>query len=261
MAAMPRFAANLSMLFTEAPFLERFARARASGFDAVEFLFPYDHPATEVAAALGEAGLTQALFNFPPGDWAAGERGLAALPGRREAFERSIETALSYAEALNCKTLHLMSGLVPEGEERQKYFDCYVENLAKAAAAAAPLGITLVVEPLNSRDVPGYLIPTTGEALKAMEAAGAENLGLQFDFYHVQIMEGDLIRRFEALADRVAHVQIAGVPERHEPDEGEVAYRAVFEALDRAGFGGWVGCEYRPRAGTEAGLVWRETLT
>ncbi len=261
MRRMTRFAANLSMLFTDAPFAERFTRARSAGFEAVEFLFPYAHPKAELAAALSGEGLTQALFNFPPGDWDAGDRGIAARPEHQEAFDRSIDEALTYAEALGCKTLHVMSGLVGEGEAREPLFERYVANLAKAAEAAAPMGITLVVESLNSRDVPGYLIPTTGEALRAIEAAGAPNLALQFDFYHVQIMEGDLIRRFERLAPRVGHVQIAGVPERHEPDEGEVAYDAVFRVLDRAGYEGWVGCEYRPRGATEDGLDWLESLT
>ncbi len=257
---MPRFAANLSMLFNEVPFLERFAAARAAGFEGVEFLFPYAHGTDEVSAALKGEGLTQALFNFPPGDWDAGERGIAAWPDRQEEFDRSIETALTYAQALDCKTLHVMSGLVRAGDDRQALFDCYVANLAKAADAAAALGITIVVESLNSRDVPGYLIPTTAEALKAIDAAGRPNLALQFDYYHVQIMEGDLTRRFQALFDRIGHIQIAGVPERHEPDSGEVAYAQVFREIDRAGYGGWVGCEYKPAGATADGLSWRERL-
>ncbi len=253
---MPRFAANLTMLFNDVPFLERFARARAAGFAGVEYLFPYEHPASEVASALNEQGLTQALFNFPAGDWAAGERGLAARPEKQAEFEGSIETALSYADALNCKCLHVMSGLVKEGEEREALFDHYVKNLTMAAEAAEPLGITLVVELLNSRDVPGYLIPTLEEARRAVEATGKANVGLQFDFYHVQIMQGDLAKRFEAHADLTRHIQIAGVPERFEPDVGEINYPYLFELIDRLGYEGWVGCEYKPKGRTEAGLGW-----
>lgn len=257
---MPRFAANLTMLFNEVDFLARFERARAAGFEGVEYLFPYAHPASEVAAALHDQGLTQALFNFPAGDWGAGERGLAARPEKQAEFEASIETALSYAEALNCSCLHVMSGLVREGEEREALFDHYVRNLTMAAEAAEPLGITLVVELLNNRDVPGYLIPTLEEARRAVEATGKANVGLQFDFYHVQIMQGDLAKRFEAHADLTRHIQIAGVPERFEPDVGEINYPYLFELVDRLGYQGWVGCEYKPKGRTEDGLGWLKAL-
>ena len=245
---MPRFAANLSMMFNEVPFLQRFQRAAAAGFEAVEFLFPYEHPAQAVRDALDEAGLTLALFNAPPGDWEEGERGLSALPGREDAFAESLDLAWAYAEVLKPHRLHVMAGI---GGERATY----VANLRRAAQAA-PEGLPLVIEHINSRDMPGYHLPTTGEGLAVLDAVGAPNLALQLDLYHCQIMEGDLTKRIEALLPRVGHMQVAGVPERHEPDVGEINYPYVFNLLDRLGYVGYVGCEYRPRARTENGLGW-----
>jgi hydroxypyruvate isomerase len=253
---MPRFAANLSMMFTEVPFLERFGRAAAAGFDGVEFLFPYEHPKEVIAAELRRHGLTQALFNLPPGDFAAGERGLASLPGREAEFERGLATALDYAAALGCRTLHCMAGLLPDEGMRAERERLYVANLRRAARACAAAGVTLVIEPINTRDIPGYLISYQRDGRRIIEAVGEPNLRLQLDLYHCQIMEGDLARHVEAFADVTAHVQIAGVPERHEPDVGEIAYPYLFALLDRIGYAGWVGCEYRPRAATEAGLGW-----
>ncbi len=255
---MPRFAANLSMMFTDVPFLERFARAAAAGFEAVEFLFPYEHPPEAIAAELSRHGLVQALFNLPPGDFAAGERGIASLPGREAEFEAGVETAIRYASALGCRTLHCMAGLLPSEAERPAREALYVENLRRAARRCAQAGITLVIEPINTRDIPGYLLNYQAQARRIIERVGEPNLKLQLDLYHCQIMEGDLARHIEAFADITAHVQIAGVPERHEPDVGEIHYPYLFEVLDRVGYTGWVGCEYRPRARTEDGLRWFE---
>ena len=247
---MPRFAANLSMMFTERPFLERFEAAAAAGFRAVEFLVPYEWPAAELRGALDRAGVALALFNAPPGDWAAGERGLAALPGREAAFRDAFARALDYAAVLRPARLHVMAGLASGPAAR----DAYVANLAWAAEAAGAQGLT--IEPINSRDMLGYHLATSEDAVSVLEAVGAANLGLQLDLYHAQIMEGDLSRRIERLMPRIAHMQIAGVPDRHEPDEGEVSYPHLFALMDRLGYAGFVGCEYRPRAGTEAGLGW-----
>jgi len=253
---MPHFAANLSMMFTEVSFLERFKAASDAGFEAVEFLFPYAHPASDVAARLHDNGLQQALFNAPPGDWDAGERGLAALPDRVSEFRESIDKALEYAHALDCRTLHVMAGLVADPAMRDEMLACYVENIRFAADRCQGEGVTVSLEPLNSRDVPGYLMPNSVAIMDAIEMIGRPNVGLQFDFYHIQIMEGDLTRRFEALIDDVAHVQISGVPERHEPNTGEVNYPYLFNMMDRIGYAGFVGCEYNPRAGTLDGLNW-----
>jgi len=257
---MPRFAANLSMMFNEVPFLERFARARAAGFDAVEFLFPYEHEPAHVAAALRDAGLEQALFNMPPGDWAAGERGIACLPGREAEFAAGIDAALEYARALDCPRLHCMAGLVPIGVDPAEAERTYTRNLALAAERLAAEGRTLLIEPINHRDVPGYLLSRQDHARGIVERMGLANLRVQFDVYHCQIVHGDLTRWLESQMPIVGHVQIADVPERHEPGSGEINYRHVFATLDRLGYAGWVGCEYRPAGVTEAGLGWREAL-
>lgn len=253
---MPKFAANLTLMFTEVPMLERFAAARDAGFNGVEFLFPYEFQPADLATRLTDNGLTQALFNLPPGDWVAGERGIAALPGREDDFRASLDTALPYAEALGCKTLHVMAGIIPDGVAREAMFETFVANLALAADAFAELGITAVLEPLNSRDVPGYFQPRARDAAEVIAAVGRPNVRLQFDFYHVQIMDGDLAKNFDAFADITGHIQIAGVPERHEPDVGEVNYPYLFEKIDAAGYDGWVGCEYNPRTTTTDGLGW-----
>jgi len=253
---MPRFAANLSMMFTDVPFLERFGRAAAAGFEAVEFLFPYDHPPEAIAAELDRHGLTQALFNLPPGDFAKGERGIACLPGREAEFREGVETALRYAAATRCRTLHCMAGLLPEGADRTRHEEVYVENLRHAARRCAGAGLTLVIEPINTRDIPGYLLNYQHQARRIIERVGEPNLKLQLDLYHCQIMEGDLARHIREFADITAHVQIAGVPERHEPDVSEVNYPYLFAVLDEVGYAGWVGCEYRPKGRTEDGLGW-----
>ena len=253
---MPRFAANLSMMYTEVPFLDRFAAAAADGFEAVEYLFPYEHEPAEIAARLKAHGLTQALFNLPPGDWAAGDRGMACHPGREAEFAASVEQALPYAQATGCRRLHAMAGLLPAGADVQQARASYVANLRKAAARLAPHGITLLIEPINTRDMPGYFLNWQQQAHDILAEVGAPNLKVQMDFYHCQIMEGDLVRRLQRHFAGVGHVQIAGVPDRHEPDRGEVRFEAMFEALDALGYDGWIGCEYRPAGATSAGLGW-----
>lgn len=252
---MPRFAANLSMMFAERPFLERFAAAAAAGFEGVEFLFPYEHEPDEVRAALDAAGLAMALFNCPPGDWRAGERGMCAIPGREAEFRDAFATALRYAETIRPDRLHVMAGLTSGPDARA----AYVENLRWAAAKAPDR--TLVIEPINSRDIPGYFLNRSDEAVAIIEAVGAPNLRLQFDLYHAQIMEGDLTRRLERLMPLIGHVQIAGVPDRNEPDAGEVNFPHLFATLDRLDYAGWVGCEYRPAGRTEDGLAWFHRAT
>lgn len=253
---MPRFAANLTMMFNEVPFLDRFALAAEAGFRGVEFLFPYEWEADAIAERLRANGLTQALFNMPPGDWAAGERGIASLPGREREFMDGVERAVSYARALGCERVHAMAGLLPAGAERERALDVYRANLANAARRLADEGLTLLIEPINTRDMPGYLLNHQREAHALAAEVGAPNLKVQMDFYHTQIMDGDIWRLFEETRDGVGHIQIASVPDRHEPDEGEVNYPWLFEQLDAAGYDGWIGCEYRPRGDTRAGLGW-----
>jgi hydroxypyruvate isomerase len=255
---MPRFAANLSMMFNEVPFLDRFGAAARAGFEAVEFLFPYDHPPEEVAGPLHVAGLRNVLFNMPPGDWARGERGIAALPGREAEFREGVATALRYAGALATPVLHAMSGLVPDGTDRAAARRTYVENLRHAAKALAADGRTLVIEPINGRDMPGYFLQTQADAHAIREEIGAPNLLVQMDLYHAQIVEGDLSVKLRRWIRHIGHVQIASVPERHEPDGGEVSYPHLFRLLDELGYAGWVGCEYRPARGTLEGLGWFE---
>ncbi len=253
---MPRFAANLTMMYGEHAFLDRFEAAARDGFAAVEFLFPYEFPAAEIRARLDAHGLTLALFNAPPGDWAAGERGIASLPGREDEFRRGIETALDYARVLGNRNLHVMAGLLPQGAERARHREVYLRNLAYAAKAAQPEGLALLIEPINTRDMPGYLLNRQDDAQAIRAELGAPNLKVQFDCYHCQIVEGDLATKLRRDIDGIGHVQVAGVPERHEPDIGELNYPYLFALLDSLGYDGWIGCEYRPRAGTSAGLGW-----
>ena len=253
---MPKFAANLSLMFTEVPFVDRFAAAAQEGFDAVEFLFPYEHPADDLARRLRENDLANVLFNLPPGDLAAGERGMAAIPGREHEFRASVALALSYAAALRTPRLHVMAGVVPAGADRAAYRATYIANLAHAAGEAARDGIDVLIEPLNPRDAPGYLLSTQAEAHAIREAVGADNLKVQMDLYHCQIVEGDVATRLRRHLPHVGHIQIAGVPERHEPDTGELNYPYLFRLLDELGYQGWVGCEYHPANGTVEGLGW-----
>jgi hydroxypyruvate isomerase len=253
---MPRFAANLTTMFTEHPFGDRFRAAARAGFTAVECQFPYELSVEEAAALLNEAGLSLVLFNLPPGDWAAGERGIACIPGRQSDFRDALALALRYARALACPRLHAMSGLVPGAADRAEIRRTFVSNLRLAAAACADAGVELLIEPINNRDVPGYFMNNTALAAGIIEEIGAPNLGLQLDLYHCQISEGDLAMRIRSLLPLTRHVQIAGVPDRHEPDCGEVNYPYLFRLLDDLGYDGWVGCEYFPRGRTEDGLGW-----
>lgn len=259
---MPRFAANLSMMYTEHSFIDRFAAAAADGFDAVEYLFPYAVERAELAAQLQAHGLTQALFNAPPGNFDAGERGLACLPDRVDEFRRGfVAQALPYAQALGCTRVHVMAGLAPAGVAREALQDCYQANLAWAAQQAAPHGVAVLIEPINTRDIPGFFLNRQDQAHAVVRAVGATNLQVQMDLYHCQIVEGDVtmkLRQYLGAAGggRVGHIQIAGVPDRHEPDLGELHHPYLFEQIDALGYTGFVGCEYRPRAGTSAGLGW-----
>jgi hydroxypyruvate isomerase len=255
---VPKFAANLSFIFQEVGFLDRFAAAAASGFKGVEYLSPYEHPPEVIAEQLKRHGLEQALFNMPPGDWAAGERGIAALPGREQEFRDGVETALVYAKATGCRILHAMAGLWPQGHDRAEAERLYTANLRHAADRLAGEGLTLVIEPINNRDIPGYFLNTTTQAMSIIDRVGRPNLELQLDLYHVQIMEGDLAHRIRALAGHYPHVQIAGNPGRHEPDVGEINYPFLFDLFDELGYAGWIGCEYRPKGETRAGLGWAQ---
>ncbi|KDB06259.1 Hydroxypyruvate isomerase [Burkholderia sp. lig30] len=253
---MPRFAANLTMMYNEHAFLERFAAAARDGFRAVEYLFPYDFSADAIRTQLDAHGLVQALFNAPPGDWAAGERGIASLPGREDEFRRGLDTALDYTRALGNTKLHVMAGVIAPGQDRARHRATYLANLAQAAQAAAAHGVTILIEPINPRDMPGYFLNRQDDAQAICAEVGAPNLKVQFDCYHCQIVEGDLTKKLERDIAGIGHIQIAGVPERHEPDIGELNYPYLFERIDALGYDGWIGCEYRPKAGTSAGLGW-----
>jgi hydroxypyruvate isomerase len=251
---MPKFAANLSMMFTEYPFLDRFQAAADAVFLAVEYLFPYDYPASAISDRLSRAGLRQALFNMPPGDWARGDRGLASLPDRRQEFEAALATAVSYGKVIGTPLLHMMAGIAPADDWAAT--ECYVENLKRAADVTAEAGIGLVIEPINKRDMPGYFLNDFDRALDLISDAGHPNVRLQFDVYHRQILHGDVIIGLRKMAAHIGHIQIASVPSRNEPLTGELNDRRIFEEIDAIGYQGYIGCEYRPAAGTEAGLGW-----
>lgn len=253
---MPRFAANLSMLYPQHEFLDRFAAAAADGFEAVEFLFPYDYSANELKQRLSDNGLVQALFNAPPGDWAAGERGIATLPGREDEFRSGFDRALEYAAVLGNTRVHVMAGLLAAESDRARHHGVYLQNLAYAADQAGKAGITVLLEPINTRDMPGFFLNRQDQAQAICKEVGATNLKVQFDCYHCQIVEGDLATTLRRDFDCIGHIQIAGVPDRHEPDQGEVNYPYLFELMDHLGYDGWVGCEYRPKADTSMGLQW-----
>lgn len=254
---MPRFAANLSFLFAELPFLERFGAAARAGFGGVEYLFPYEYAARDIAECLRQHLLEQVLFNLPAGDWAAGERGLACLPGRQAEFVESVERARTYALALGCRRLHCMAGLRPADSDGLELAACYVDNLRHAADRLAPDGIALLVEPINSRiDMPGYWLDDIEQAVQLLDRIGRPNVMLQLDLYHAQIIRGDLARTIGQYFGRIGHVQIADNPGRHEPGTGEINFAFLFNVLDRLGYTGWLGCEYKPLTTTEAGLGW-----
>ncbi len=257
---MPKFAANLSLMFNEVPFLDRFEAAAGAGFNAVEFLFPYEHAADDIRQRLQAYGLQNVLFNMPPGIWGQGERGIASLPDRRREFRHGVAIAVEYALALGTPRLHVMAGLLPDAAAVAERRAVLIENLKFATQVCAPHGLEVLIEPINQRDMPGYLLSTQRDAHAIREEVGALNLKVQMDFYHAQITEGDIATTFRKYQQHIGHVQIAGVPDRHEPDTGELNYRYLFELLDELGRDGWVGCEYRPAKDTLQGLGWLKTL-
>lgn len=258
---MPRFAANLSMLFTEAPFLDRFERAANAGFDAVEFLFPYAWPAEEIRQRLDANGLTLILHNLPAGDWDAGERGIACHPGRVAEFRDGVAQAIGYAQALGVTQLNCLAGKAPQGVADEVLRQTLVENLRFAAAALKKAGLRLLIEPINTFDIPGFYLSRTAQAVSILDQVGAGNAFIQYDIYHAQRMEGELAATMQNHLPRIKHVQLADNPGRHEPGTGEINYSFLFAHLDRIGYSGWIGCEYKPATTTEAGLGWRQRLT
>lgn len=256
MMAVPTFAANLTFLWAELPFLERFDAAREAGFSRVEYMFPYEHPVADLKARLDGNGLQQVLFNLSAGDWAAGDRGIASDPSRVEEFRSGVERALEYAAELGVAQLNCLAGVALEGIERSVQWETLVENVRHAARRLRTAGLRLLVEPVNTFDVPGFLVARTDDALRLIDQAGEPNVLVQFDAYHVQRMEGDPAARLAALLDRVGHVQIADAPGRHQPGTGQIDFRALFELLDQSGYSGAVGLEYIPSPDTAASLGW-----
>jgi hydroxypyruvate isomerase len=255
---LPKFSANLSFLYADRPFLERFAAAAADGFPAVEYVSPYEHAPDEVADRLERHGLQQALFNLPAGDWAAGERGIGCLPDRVEEFREGVDTGIRYAKALGCLKLNCLAGIAPAGVPAERLEVTLVENLRYAAPRLADAGIELLLEPINLRDIPGFFVSLSDHAERILDAVGSDNLFIQYDFYHMQVMHGDLMPTFERLRDRIGHVQVADNPGRNEPGTGEINYGFVLAQLDRLGYDGFVGCEYKPQGDTSSGLGWMQ---
>ncbi len=253
---MPQFCANLSMLYGEHAFLDRFAAAATDGFTGVEYLFPYAFAAEDLVERLGANGLTQVLHNLPAGDWDAGERGIACLPDRVGEFQDGVGKAIDYATALGCTQVNCLAGIAPDGEPSDRLAQTFVDNLRFAARRLADAGIKLLIEPINTLDIPGFFLTGTDQATALIDEAGTGNIYVQYDAYHMQIMEGDLARTIETNLTRIAHVQVADNPGRHEPGSGEIAYPFLFAHLDRVGYRGWVGCEYKPAGATTDGLGW-----
>ncbi|HKK06710.1 MAG TPA: 2-oxo-tetronate isomerase [Gammaproteobacteria bacterium] len=253
---MPRFAANLTMLFNEVDFLDRFEAAAKAGFKGVEYLFPYDYPAAELKARLDGFGLVQVVHNVPCGDWAAGERGIACLPERVEEFRAGVERAIDYATVLGCTQVNCLAGIAPAGVDEDRVHDTFVENLAFAAGKLKGAGIRLLIEPVNTRDIPGFYLCHTDQAFEIISQTGSDNIALQYDIYHMQIMQGDLARTLEEKVGRIEHIQLADNPGRHEPGTGEINYPFLFDHIDRIGYRGWIGCEYKPAKTTVEGLGW-----
>ena len=258
---MPRFAANLTLLFNEVEFLDRFALAAKAGFVGVEYHFPYGFDKAELAEQLKRHNLVQVLYNLPAGDWTAGERGIGCLPDRRREFQDGVGQAIEYASALGCRQINCLAGITPPGQSEEKLRTTFVANLQFAADALGKAGIKLLIEPINTRDVPGFYLRRTNQALAIMRDVGSSNLYLQYDMYHMQIMEGDLASTIEANLPRIAHMQLAQNPGRHEPGTGEIDYNFLFGFIDRIGYAGWIGCEYTPVTTTAAGLSWHRRLT
>jgi len=253
---MPKFAANISFLFTEVDFLQRFEAARKAGFGAVEFHFPYPYEHVALAAAVKEAGVEVVLFNLPPGNWEKGERGIACHPDRIAEFRDGVAKAIAYARTLKCPRVNCLAGLAPKDADPERLRATFVENLRYAAAAFAAEGVTLVMEPINPRTVPGFYLNTTKQSLDIIRAVGAANLKIQYDIFHMQIVEGDLAKTIEANLANIGHIQFADVPDRHEPGTGEVNFDFLFDWIDRVGYPGWVSAEYVPAKGTVASLGW-----
>ncbi len=253
---MPRLSANLSFLFPDLPFLKRFAAAKFAGFEAVEYVCLYDHPADVLAAAASDAGVDTVLLNVAHGRWADGERGIACHPDRVEEFRASLDQTVAYCRATDCRLVNCLAGLSPIGVDPALLRATFVGNLRHASRVFEDAGIGLLIEPINTRDMPGFYLSRTREAVSIIAEAGVANLALQFDCYHAQVMDGDLTETIRALLPRIGHIQIADNPGRHEPGTGEINYRFLLAELDRLGYGGFVGCEYRPRASTAEGLTW-----
>ncbi len=253
---MPKFDANLTMLYNEVDFLDRFAAAANDGFAGVEYLFPYAYAKADLADRLKSAGLAQVLFNLPAGDWAAGERGIACHPDRTEEFRKGVASAIEYATALGCPQVNCLAGKVPAGISQEDAKNTFVENLRYAAPELERAGITLLIEPINTYDIPGFFLSGTPRSLAIMDEVGSPNLKLQYDIYHMQRTEGELGATFAKNVARIAHVQIADNPGRHEPGTGEINYPFLFDQIERSGYTGWVGCEYVPLAKTSDGLGW-----
>jgi hydroxypyruvate isomerase len=253
---MPKLAANLSTLFPQHGFLDRFAAAKRAGFRWIEYQFPYAWSAAEVARRAREAEVEVVLHNLPAGDFAKGERGIACLPARRNEFREGVEQAIEYARAAGCPRLNCLAGLAPDAAPRAPYFDALVENVRYAAETLRAAGIQLMLEACNRRTIPGFFVATSREALEVLDAAGCDNAFLQYDIFHMQIMEGDLAATTERLLPRIGHIQLADVPQRHEPGSGEINYPFLLAHLDRIGYRGWIGCEYNPQGDTVEGLKW-----
>jgi hydroxypyruvate isomerase len=253
---MPKFNANLTMLFNEVDFLDRFAAATQAGFKGVEYLFPYPYPKEQLAEQLHKHGLTQVLHNLPAGDWAAGERGIATIPGREGEFQDGVGKAIEYATALGCKQVNCLGGILPKGADADKVRATFVGNLKFAAEKLTGAGIRLLIEPCNTRDIPGFYLNRSEQALAVIDEVGSSNLFLQYDIYHMQIMEGDLAPTIERNLARIPHMQLADNPGRNEPGTGEINYPFLFGFIDRLGYDGWIGCEYKPKGKTVEGLTW-----
>ena len=253
---MARIGANLSFMFTEVPFLDRYDAAAKSGFEGVEALLPYEARAEDIAARLRANGLQQVLLNTPSGNWDGGERGIASLPGRESEFREGVKKALDYAGTLGCPTIHPVAGIMPPGAERARFDATYRENLAFTADLAAKQNVAVTIELINTRDIPGFFLRDLGQMRQVLADVNRANLKFQFDTYHVQIMHGDVTKHFEALFQQIGHIQVSGVPDRNEPDVGELNHDWLFRQFDRLGYAGWVCGEYRPRSGTVAGLGW-----
>ena len=257
---MPRFAANLTMLFNEVPFLDRFEHAAKAGFEAVEFLFPYDHPAEEIKRRLDDNGLKLVLHNLPAGDWNAGERGIACHPDRMEEFRAGVAKAIAYAKTLGVDQLNCLAGKAPAGVSDELLRQTFVDNLRYAAAELNKAGLRLLIEPVNTFDIPGFYLNRTAQALAIIDEVGCDNFYVQYDIYHAQRMEGELAATMQKVLPRIGHIQLADNPGRNEPGTGEINYPFLFALLDRIGYDGWIGCEYKPATTTEAGLAWRQKL-